>query len=49
MGKIKELPQKLREEIISSNLKGLGYKKVFKIFNIPRDTIGSIIWKLKTY
>lgn len=49
MGKTKELPQKLREEIISSHLKGLGYKKISKIFNIPRDTIGSIIRKFKTY
>lgn len=49
MGKTKELPQKLREEIISSNLKGLGYKKISKRSNIPRDTIGSIIRKFKTY
>ncbi|KAL0152022.1 hypothetical protein M9458_052667 [Cirrhinus mrigala] len=49
MGKTKELPQKLREEIISSHLKGLGYKKISKRFNIPRDTIGSIIRKFKTY
>uniref|UniRef100_A0A3Q3KB45 Uncharacterized protein n=1 Tax=Monopterus albus TaxID=43700 RepID=A0A3Q3KB45_MONAL len=49
MGKTKELPQKLREEIISSHLKGLGYKKISKRFNIPRDTTGRIIRKFKTY
>ena len=41
--------QKLREEIISSHLKGLEYKKISKKCNIPRDTIGSIIRKFKTY
>ena len=45
----KELPQKLREEITSSHLKGLGYKKISKKCKIPRDTIGSIIRKFKTY
>ena len=39
----------MREEIISSHLKGLGYKKISKKFKIPRDTIGSIIRKFKTY
>uniref|UniRef100_A0A8C1S553 Transposase Tc1-like domain-containing protein n=1 Tax=Cyprinus carpio TaxID=7962 RepID=A0A8C1S553_CYPCA len=44
MGRDKDI-----EEIISSHLKGLGYKKISKIFNILRDTIGSIISKFKTY
>uniref|UniRef100_A0A3P8RY23 Sleeping Beauty transposase HTH domain-containing protein n=1 Tax=Amphiprion percula TaxID=161767 RepID=A0A3P8RY23_AMPPE len=49
MAKTKELPQKLRDKIISSHLKGLGYKKISKELNIPRDTIGSIIRKFDTY
>ena len=49
MGKTKELPQKLREEIISSQLKGFGYDKISKKINIPGDTIGSIIRRFKTY
>ena len=46
----KELPQKLREENISSHLKGLAYKTFFqKKSNIPRDTTGSIIRNFKVY
>ena len=47
MDKTKELPQKLREEIISLHLKGIGYKKICQIFNIPRDAVRSIIRKFK--
>uniref|UniRef100_A0A3Q3JQ14 Sleeping Beauty transposase HTH domain-containing protein n=1 Tax=Monopterus albus TaxID=43700 RepID=A0A3Q3JQ14_MONAL len=45
MGKTKELS---KDKIVDLH-KGLGYKKISKIFNIPRDTIGSIIRKFKTY
>ena len=44
MGKTKELPKKLREEIISSQLR---YKKISPKMYIPRDTIGSMKGSLK--
>lgn len=37
MRKTNELSQKLREEIISLHLKGIGYKTISQKYNIPRD------------
>ncbi|KAI4878917.1 hypothetical protein NFI96_025783 [Prochilodus magdalenae] len=39
--------QKTREEVIALHKNGNGYKKIAKLLNIPRDTIGSIIRKFK--
>ena len=47
MVKAREWSQKTREEVISLHKNGNGYKKIAKLFNIPRDTIGSIIRKFK--
>lgn len=47
MAKSREWSQKTREEVISLHKKGNGYKKIAKMLNIPRDTIGSIIRKFK--
>lgn len=51
MGKTKELPQTWERRLYhhASHLKGLGYMLHFQKFNIPGDTIGSIIRKIKTY
>lgn len=46
--KIMKLTEKLREDVISSNLKGLGFKRISKLFNVPRDINWSIIKKSKT-
>ena len=46
--KTKEFQKNLREEIISSHLKSLGYK-ISKRYNTPRDGIVSVIRKFKTY
>ena len=47
MVKSSEWSGKTREEEITLHRKGNGYKKIAKMLNIPRDTIGSIIRKLK--
>lgn len=47
MVKSREWSRKTREEVISLHRKGNGYKKIAKMLNIPRDTIGSIIRKFK--
>lgn len=49
MVKTKELPQELREEIISLHLKGSGYKKISKNLNVSKTTIGSIVRKFQAY
>lgn len=46
--KKKKLPQKLREETISLHHKGDGYKQISKTLQVPRDTAGIIMCKLKT-
>lgn len=48
MVKTREWSQKTREEVISLHKNGNGYKKIAKMLNIPRDTIGSIIRKFKS-
>ena len=45
--KTRELSQKLRQEIEALHKKGNGYKRISKLLNIPRDTIGSIIRRFK--
>ncbi|KAI4876339.1 hypothetical protein NFI96_002707 [Prochilodus magdalenae] len=47
MVKAREWSQKTREEVIALHKNGNGYKKIAKLLNIPRDTIGSIIRKFK--
>lgn len=47
MVKSREWSRKTREEVITLHRKGNGYKKIAKMLNIPRDTIGSIIRKFK--
>lgn len=47
MVKAKEWSQKFREEIVALHKKGNGYKKISKLLNVPRDTVGSIIRKFK--
>ncbi|KAI4879488.1 hypothetical protein NFI96_034362, partial [Prochilodus magdalenae] len=42
-----EVRMKTREEVIALHKNGNGYKKIAKLLNIPRDTIGSIIRKFK--
>uniref|UniRef100_A0A8C5MIC2 Transposase n=1 Tax=Leptobrachium leishanense TaxID=445787 RepID=A0A8C5MIC2_9ANUR len=42
-----ECSRKTREEVITLHRKGNGYKKIAKMLNIPRETIGSIIRKFK--
>jgi hypothetical protein len=42
----RELSQKFREEIVALHRKGYGYKKVSRLLNLPRDTVGSIIRKV---
>jgi len=34
-------------EIISLDKQGKGYKKISKALNVPRDTVGSIVRKIK--
>ena len=48
MVKAKEWSQKFREEIVALHKKGNGYKKISKLLNVPRDTVGSIICKFRT-
>uniref|UniRef100_A0A8P4KCU7 Transposase n=1 Tax=Dicentrarchus labrax TaxID=13489 RepID=A0A8P4KCU7_DICLA len=45
---VRELPQKLREEIISSHLKGLVHKKISKTNNIQRDRSLKLMEQLQT-
>uniref|UniRef100_A0A8C5MWS3 Transposase n=1 Tax=Leptobrachium leishanense TaxID=445787 RepID=A0A8C5MWS3_9ANUR len=47
MMKSREWSRKTREEVITLHRKGNGYKKIAKMLNIPRETIGSIIRKFK--
>ncbi|KAI4876537.1 hypothetical protein NFI96_002225 [Prochilodus magdalenae] len=47
MVKAREWSQKTREEVIALHKNDNGYKKIAKLLNIPRDTIGSIIRKFK--
>uniref|UniRef100_A0A8C5QZS5 Transposase n=1 Tax=Leptobrachium leishanense TaxID=445787 RepID=A0A8C5QZS5_9ANUR len=47
MVKSREWSRKTREEVITLHRKGNGYKKIAKMLNIPRETIGSIIRKFK--
>uniref|UniRef100_A0A8C5PJ22 Transposase n=1 Tax=Leptobrachium leishanense TaxID=445787 RepID=A0A8C5PJ22_9ANUR len=47
MVKSREWSRKTREEVITLHRKGDGYKKISKMLNIPRETIGSIIRKFK--
>lgn len=47
MVKTKEWTQKFREEIIELHKKGNGYKKISRLMNISRNTVGSIIRKFK--
>uniref|UniRef100_A0A8C5QBW8 Transposase n=1 Tax=Leptobrachium leishanense TaxID=445787 RepID=A0A8C5QBW8_9ANUR len=47
MVKSREWSRKTREEVITLHRKGKGYKKIAKMLNIPRETIGSIICKFK--
>uniref|UniRef100_A0A8C5MYZ5 Transposase Tc1-like domain-containing protein n=1 Tax=Leptobrachium leishanense TaxID=445787 RepID=A0A8C5MYZ5_9ANUR len=47
MVKSREWSRNTREEVITLHRKGNGYKKIAKMLNIPRETIGSIIRKLK--
>uniref|UniRef100_A0A8C5M2G2 Transposase n=1 Tax=Leptobrachium leishanense TaxID=445787 RepID=A0A8C5M2G2_9ANUR len=47
MVKSREWSRKTREEVITLHRKDNGYKKIAKMLNIPRDTIGSIIRKFK--
>uniref|UniRef100_A0A8C5R501 Transposase n=1 Tax=Leptobrachium leishanense TaxID=445787 RepID=A0A8C5R501_9ANUR len=47
MVKSREWSSKTREEVITLHRKGNGYKKIAKMLNIPRETIGSIICKFK--
>uniref|UniRef100_A0A8C5PIU7 Transposase n=1 Tax=Leptobrachium leishanense TaxID=445787 RepID=A0A8C5PIU7_9ANUR len=47
MVKSREWSRKTREEVITLHRKGNGYKKIAKMLNIPRETIGSIIHKFK--
>lgn len=47
MVKTREWSQKTREEVIRLHKNGNGYKKISKILNVPRDTVGSIIRKFK--
>uniref|UniRef100_A0A8C5N259 Transposase n=1 Tax=Leptobrachium leishanense TaxID=445787 RepID=A0A8C5N259_9ANUR len=47
MVKSREWSRKTREEVITLHRKGNGYKKIAKMLNIPRETIGSIILKFK--
>uniref|UniRef100_A0A8C5Q9Z5 Transposase Tc1-like domain-containing protein n=1 Tax=Leptobrachium leishanense TaxID=445787 RepID=A0A8C5Q9Z5_9ANUR len=47
MVKSREWSRKTREEVITLHTKGNGYKKIAKMLNIPRETIGSIIRKFK--
>uniref|UniRef100_A0A8C5MM85 Transposase n=1 Tax=Leptobrachium leishanense TaxID=445787 RepID=A0A8C5MM85_9ANUR len=47
MVKSREWSRKTREEVITLHSKGNGYKKIAKMLNIPRETIGSIIRKFK--
>uniref|UniRef100_A0A8C5M1X5 Transposase n=1 Tax=Leptobrachium leishanense TaxID=445787 RepID=A0A8C5M1X5_9ANUR len=47
MVKSREWSRKTREEVITLHRKGNGYKKIAKMLNIPRETIGSIICKFK--
>lgn len=47
MVKVRELSKMLRQEIVALHKKGNGYKKISKLLNVPRDTIGSIIRKFK--
>uniref|UniRef100_A0A8C5MHJ1 Transposase n=1 Tax=Leptobrachium leishanense TaxID=445787 RepID=A0A8C5MHJ1_9ANUR len=47
MVKSREWSRKTREEVITLHRKGNGYKKIAKMLNKPRETIGSIICKFK--
>ncbi|KAI5107574.1 sterile alpha motif domain-containing protein 9-like [Silurus meridionalis] len=47
MVRSREWSRKTREQVITLLRKGNGYKKIAKMLNIPRDTIGSIIRKFK--
>ncbi|KAI5615219.1 hypothetical protein C0J50_8776 [Silurus asotus] len=47
MVRSREWSRKTREQVITLHRKGNGYKKIAKMLNIPRDTIGSIIRKFK--
>uniref|UniRef100_A0A8C5N0N9 Transposase n=1 Tax=Leptobrachium leishanense TaxID=445787 RepID=A0A8C5N0N9_9ANUR len=47
MVKSREWSRKTREVVITLHRKGNGYKKIAKMLNIPRETIGSIIRKFK--
>uniref|UniRef100_A0A8C5LRU1 Transposase n=1 Tax=Leptobrachium leishanense TaxID=445787 RepID=A0A8C5LRU1_9ANUR len=47
MVKSREWSRKTREEVITLHRKGNGYKKIAKMLNKPRETIGSIIRKFK--
>uniref|UniRef100_A0A8C5QBU4 Transposase n=1 Tax=Leptobrachium leishanense TaxID=445787 RepID=A0A8C5QBU4_9ANUR len=47
MVKSREWSRETREEVITLHRKGNGYKKIAKMLNIPRETIGSIIRKFK--
>ena len=47
MVKTREWSQKIRDEVIRLHKNGNGYKKISKILNAPRDTVGSIIRQFK--
>ena len=47
--KTKELSKQVRDKVVEKYSSGLGYKKISETLNIPRNTIKSIIKKLKEY
>jgi DNA invertase Pin-like site-specific DNA recombinase len=47
MAKVKEVPIKVREQIVSMHKQMKGYKTIAKALNIPRNTIGSVIRKFR--
>jgi len=45
MAKSKEWSKKLREHFIAFHKQGTGYKKIAKVLNVHRDTVGGTVCK----